>query len=76
MTIHFDDGASYIKDLKFQYDVIIIDSTDPFSVGESLFKEEFYETLKEVEPSIEILLLSKKTIRFFNFKCPAKLIAS
>jgi spermidine synthase len=47
VTIHYDDGASYIKDLEFQYDVIIVDSTDPFSVGESLFKEEFYENLSK-----------------------------
>ena len=40
VTIHFDDGASYIKDLKFQYDVII-DSTDPFSVGEFYLKKNF-----------------------------------
>ena len=45
MTIHFDDGAEYIENLEFQYDVILIDSTDPFSVGASLFTEKFYEQL-------------------------------
>ena len=47
VTIHYEDGASYIKHLEFQYDVIIVDSTDPFSVGESLFKEDFYNNLSK-----------------------------
>ena len=65
VTIHFDDGASYIKDLKFQYDVIIIDSTDPFSVGESLFKEEFYETLSNSIREHGIIVSQSESL-FYN----------
>ena len=42
------DGADHAKFCNDLYDVIIIDSTDPFSVGESLFKESFYSNLKNL----------------------------
>ena len=42
------DGADHAKFCNESYDVIIIDSTDPFSVGESLFKESFYSNLKNL----------------------------
>ena len=34
------------------------------------------DTVNFVEPSMDILLLSNNTMRFFNFRCPAKLITS
>jgi spermidine synthase len=42
------DGADHVKFCNDLYDIIIIDSTDPFSVGESLFKESFYLNLKNL----------------------------
>ena len=42
------DGAEHAKFCNDLYDIIIIDSTDPFSVGESLFKESFYLNLKNL----------------------------
>ena len=47
VTIMNQDGAEYIKKCTNLYDIVIIDSTDPFSVGESLSKEEFYSNLKK-----------------------------
>ncbi len=45
------DGIKYMKNKRSVYDLIIIDSTDPISVGEGLFTTEFYkdcfEALKE-----------------------------
>lgn len=38
----FRDGAAYVKETEKRYDVILIDSTDPVSVGEGLFSAEFY----------------------------------
>lgn len=40
--IHFEDGMKYIRGCKNEYDLIIIDSTDPFGPGEGLFTKEFY----------------------------------
>lgn len=42
-----EDAIEYIKDKKGQYDVILIDSTDPMGPGEGLFTEEFYTNVKE-----------------------------
>lgn len=39
---HYEDGVAYIKNSRQKYQVIIIDSTDPISVGEGLFTREFY----------------------------------
>lgn len=38
----FEDGVAFVKSARERYDIIIIDSTDPISVGEGLFSSEFY----------------------------------
>jgi spermidine synthase len=48
LSIINEEGANYAKFCSTFYDVIIIDSTDPFSVGQSLFKESFYFYLKKI----------------------------
>ena len=40
--IHHEDGLRYIRRFSDFYDVIIVDSTDPFGPGEGLFTKEFY----------------------------------
>ena len=42
VKIHIQDGLKYIRRCKDEYDVIIVDSTDPFGPGEGLFTKEFY----------------------------------
>jgi len=37
------DGADFMRDNRDQYDVIIIDSTDPIGPGEVLFTDTFYD---------------------------------
>lgn len=39
---YFEDGLRFIRKPKDAYDVIIVDSTDPFGPGEGLFTKEFY----------------------------------
>lgn len=43
ITCRFEDGVAYVKNCQKKYDIIIIDSTDPISVGEGLFTPEFYQ---------------------------------
>ena len=43
-----EEGANYVRFCNSFYDIIIIDSTDPFSIGQSLFKESFYSYLKKI----------------------------
>ena len=47
VEVRIEDAIEFIKDKKAQYDVILIDSTDPLGPGEGLFTEEFYTNVKE-----------------------------
>lgn len=42
INLMFQDGLKYIRSCEDQYDLIIVDSTDPFGPGEGLFTKEFY----------------------------------
>jgi spermidine synthase len=39
---YYEDGLKFVRDKANQYDLIIVDSTDPFGPGEGLFTKEFY----------------------------------
>ena len=39
---HYEDGVRFVRSCENQYDLIIVDSTDPFGPGEGLFTREFY----------------------------------
>ncbi len=40
--IHYEDGLRFVRSRENEYDLIIVDSTDPFGPGEGLFTGEFY----------------------------------
>ncbi len=40
--IFYQDGLRFVRNKENEYDLIIVDSTDPFGVGEGLFTREFY----------------------------------
>ncbi len=42
VKVHIQDGLKFIRRLNDVYDLIIVDSTDPFGPGEVLFTKEFY----------------------------------
>jgi spermidine synthase len=42
LCIHYEDGVRFVRSKKNCYDLIIVDSTDPFGPGEGLFTKEFY----------------------------------
>lgn len=42
VQVHYQDGLKYIRRCENEYDLIIVDSTDPFGPGEGLFTKEFY----------------------------------
>ncbi|MDR3207073.1 MAG: polyamine aminopropyltransferase [Oscillospiraceae bacterium] len=42
VDIHYQDGLKFIRKREDEYDLIIVDSTDPFGPGEGLFTKEFY----------------------------------
>ena len=42
VSIHYEDGLRYVRTPVEQYDLIIVDSTDPFGPSEGYFTREFY----------------------------------
>ncbi len=42
IRIYYEDGLKFIRHCEDMYDLIIVDSTDPFGPGEGLFTMEFY----------------------------------
>lgn len=42
VDVHIQDGLRFVRKVENEYDLIIVDSTDPFGVGEGLFTKEFY----------------------------------
>ena len=46
VEIKVEDAIAYIKDKKDEFDIVLIDSTDPMGPGEGLFTEEFYTNVK------------------------------
>lgn len=42
VSIHYEDGLKFVRTKEDKYDLIIVDSTDPFGPGEGLFTREFY----------------------------------
>ncbi|WP_084731209.1 polyamine aminopropyltransferase [Seinonella peptonophila] len=47
VTIQIGDGIDYVRLHKDQFDVIIIDSTEPVGPGEKLFESPFYQSVAE-----------------------------
>jgi spermidine synthase len=51
VKVKIGDGVAFIKGLKQEMDVILIDSTDPIGPGEGLFSSEFYrDVAKALKP--------------------------
>ena len=72
--LYFEDGLRYIRSKENEYDLIIVDSTDPFGPGEGLFTKEFYGNcfkaltedgilVNQHENAIILLLLSPCVVR-------------
>jgi len=43
VRIYYEDGLKFVRTKYNEYDLIIVDSTDPIGPGEELFTREFYE---------------------------------
>ena len=57
VKVLFEDGVSFVKNSKdSEYDLIIVDSTDPIGPGEGLFSVEFYKNCFRILNDIGILV--------------------
>ncbi|SKA79666.1 spermidine synthase [Caloramator quimbayensis] len=55
------DGIKYVKEHKNEFDVIIVDSTDPFSIAEGLFGGNFYKDIFEALTEDGIFIAQTET---------------
>jgi spermidine synthase len=46
VTIVNDDGAAFVANFNNEFDLILVDSTDPVGPGQALFEISFYESIK------------------------------
>ncbi len=42
VSLHFQDGLKFVRGKEAAYDLIIVDTANPFGINESLFTREFY----------------------------------
>ena len=66
LSIINEDGGNYARCCHVSYDIIIVDSTDPFGVGQSLFKESFYTDLKKIL-KFGGIIVSQSESMFYDF---------
>lgn len=45
LNLYIEDGVNFIKNCKKQYDVILVDSTDPVGAAGPLFNDNFYKNV-------------------------------
>lgn len=48
VAIHISDGAEYVKTTSCQFDLVIVDSTDPIGPSLPLFDKAFYENVHRI----------------------------
>ena len=65
VNIFFEDGLRYVRRYENLYDLIIVDSTDPFGPGEGLFTKEFYGSCYKALNECGILV-SQHTPPFYS----------
>jgi spermidine synthase len=70
VAIYYEDGLKFVRTRQNEYDLIIVDSTDPFGPGEGLFTKEFYgnchKALKE-----NGILVNQHESPYYEFNCNA-----
>ncbi|MBL6974305.1 MAG: polyamine aminopropyltransferase [Deltaproteobacteria bacterium] len=66
-TIHVGDGLEYIRSHREEFDVVIVDSTDPVGMAEGLFRSPFYRDVKaSLKPGG--LLVQQAESPFYGFE--------
>jgi len=60
----FEDGAAFVAARKNEYDVIIVDSSDPIGPAEGLFQEQFYQNLYEALRDDGVLVTQSESFHY------------
>lgn len=68
VSLFFQDGLKFVEEcLENSYDLILVDSTDPISVGEGLFTTEFYQNCFRILSENGILVNQHESPYFDHF---------
>ncbi|MCD6435939.1 MAG: polyamine aminopropyltransferase [Clostridiales bacterium] len=66
VNLYYEDGIEFVKGLKDEYDLIIVDSTDPIGPGEGLFTTKFYTDCYNALTENGILINQKESPYYEN----------
>lgn len=73
MSLYFEDGLAFVKNAaEGSYDLILVDSTDPISIGEGLFTTEFYQNCYRVLSEDGILINQHESPYFDQYATEMK----
>jgi spermidine synthase len=67
VRVFVQDGLKYIRKCEEKYDLIIVDSTDPFGPGEVFFTKEFYGNCYKALKSDGILVNQHEGVFYEHF---------
>jgi len=62
LRVYYEDGAKFIKDKRGAYDIIVVDSTDPWGPAEVLFEEEFYRDMHDALTNEGIVITQSESM--------------
>lgn len=68
VSIFYEDGLPFVRKKSDEYDLIIVDSTDPFGPGESLFTKEFYGNCFNALTEIGILINQHESTFYKSYR--------
>jgi len=73
VTLYFEDGLKFVEEsAEGSYDLILVDSTDPISVGEGLFTTGFYKNCYRVLSDEGILINQHESPYFEKYAAEMK----
>jgi len=68
VTLYFEDGLKFVSEIRNEYDLIIVDSTDPIGPGEGLFTSVFYENCYKALTKEGILVNQHESPFYENYQ--------
>lgn len=68
VSIKYDDGLKFVRTKSDEYDLIIVDSTDPFGPGEGLFTKEFYGNCYKALKENGILVNQHESVYYDSYQ--------
>lgn len=72
LNIKYEDGLKFVRAREDEYDLIIVDSTDPFGPGEGLFTKEFYGSCCKALREDGILVNQHESVYYDSYQDEVK----